>query len=49
VTLPTVAGVFLGRWLDGVLDSGQVFMVFFMLVGLGLGCFVAWRQVAEKM
>lgn len=49
VTVPTVGGVFLGRWLDGVLGSGQVFMVFFLLVGLTAGCVLAWRQVAEKM
>ncbi|MFO7955971.1 MAG: AtpZ/AtpI family protein [Candidatus Brocadiia bacterium] len=49
VALPTAVGALLGRWLDGVLDSGHVFVVFFMLVGLGLGCFIAWRQVAEKI
>ena len=49
VMVPTVGGVFLGRWLDGLLDSGRVFMVFLMLVGLGAGCFLAWRQIAEKM
>ena len=49
VALPTAAGVLFGRWLDGVLGAGQVFMVFFMLVGLALGCILAWRQVAEKM
>ena len=49
VALPTALGVLLGRWLDGVLEAGHVFMVFFMLVGLGLGCFMAWRTVAEKI
>ncbi|NLW49883.1 MAG: ATP synthase subunit [Candidatus Brocadiaceae bacterium] len=49
VMVPTVAGVLIGRWLDGVLDSGQVFLVFFLLVGLTLGCVLAWRQVTERM
>ncbi len=49
VAMPTALGVFLGRWLDGRVESGHVFMVFFMLVGLGMGCYVAWRQVAEKI
>ena len=49
VALPTAAGVLFGRWLDGRLESDSVFMVFFMLVGLGFGCFVAWRQVTEKI
>ena len=49
VALPTALGVLFGRWLDGRLDSGHVFVVFFMLAGLGLGCVVAWRQVTEKL
>ena len=48
VALPTALGVLFGGWLDGRLDSGRVFMVFFMLVGLVLGCVVAWRLIAEK-
>ena len=48
VALPTAIGVLFGRWLDGRLDSGHVFMVFFMLVGLILGCVVAWRLISEK-
>ena len=49
VALPTAVGVLLGHWLDGRLeDSGNVFMVFFMLLGLGIGCWTAWRSIAEK-
>jgi len=49
VALPTAAGVLLGRWLDGTLEAGHVFMVFFMIVGLALGCIVAWRMIAERV
>ena len=49
VSLPTAAGVLFGRWLDGRLESGHVFMVFFLLVGLGLGCALAWRLIAERL
>jgi len=49
VATPTALGVLLGRWLDGRLESGYVFMVFFMLLGLGLGCVVAWRMVSERI
>jgi ATP synthase protein I len=49
VALPTAIGVLFGRWLDGRLDAGHVFVVFFMLVGLAIGCVVAWRQVTEKV
>ncbi len=49
VAMPTALGALAGRWLDGRVDSGHVFVVFFMLVGLGMGCYVAWRQVAENI
>jgi len=49
VSLPMVAGLLLGRWLDARLDSGHVFMLFFMFVGLGAGCLIAWRMVSEKL
>lgn len=49
VALPTALGALFGRWLDGRLNaSGHVFMVFFMLVGLAVGCFTAWRSISEK-
>lgn len=48
VALPLTAGALFGRWLDSRLDSNAVFMVFFMLVGLGSGCIVAWRTIAER-
>ena len=49
VALPTAAGVLFGRWLDAALESGHVFMVFFMIVGLAMGCIVAWRMVVERV
>lgn len=49
VSLPTALGTLLGRWLDGRLESGHVFMMFFMLVGLIVGCVIAWRMIAERM
>ncbi len=48
IALPTAAGALSGRWLDGRLESGHVFMFFFMLVGLGMGCVVVGRMIAEK-
>jgi len=49
VSLPTALGALFGRWLDGRLEAGHVFMVFFMLVGLGAGCFTAWRNITERL
>jgi len=48
VAIPLTAGTLFGRWLDGRLDSNAVFMVFFMFVGLGAGCVIAWKTIAEK-
>jgi len=48
VSVPTVIGVLLGRWLDGRLDSVPVFTIFLMLAGVGMGCVTAWRLVGEK-
>jgi ATP synthase protein I len=49
VAVPTAGGVLFGRWLDGRLDAGHVFLVFFMLVGLGVGVYIAWRMIREKL
>jgi ATP synthase protein I len=49
VSLPMVLGVLFGRWLDARLDSGRVFLLFFMLVGLTLGCILAWRMISRKI
>jgi ATP synthase protein I len=49
VSLPCALGALLGRWVDARLDSAHIFLVFFMLVGLGVGCFTAWRLISEKL
>ena len=49
VALPTAAGALFGRWLDARLDSGYVFMIFFLLAGVGAGCFTVWRMISERL
>lgn len=49
IAVPTALGLLLGRWLDGRLDSGHTFMIFLMLVGLGLGMFTVWRLIREHL
>lgn len=50
VALPTAAGALLGRWIDSKVEGdGQVFMFFLLLVGLTVGCIIAWRTVSEKL
>ena len=48
IALPMAAGALFGRWVDGRLDAGYVFMFFFMFAGLGMGCVIVWRMIAEK-
>ena len=50
VSVPTVIGVLVGRWLDGRLEGSEhVFAVFFLLVGVIAGSVLAWRSIAERM
>jgi ATP synthase protein I len=43
IVLPALIGTFVGRWLDHSLGSGIFWTGPLMLIGLGLGCRVAWR------
>jgi ATP synthase protein I len=45
VSLPAVGGAFLGRWLDRHYASGVMWTLFFLVLGLVLGCASAWRHV----
>ena len=49
VITPMAAGALFGRWLDGRLASGHVFLIFFLLAGLAVGCTIAWRNISEKL
>ncbi|MEI9963905.1 MAG: F0F1 ATP synthase subunit A [Caulobacteraceae bacterium] len=44
---PTLAGVFIGRWLDRRLHSGIFWSGALIMAGLALGCVLAWRRVPE--
>jgi ATP synthase protein I len=45
VSLPPVFGAILGRWIDRHNASGVLWTVFFLMLGLALGCASAWRHV----
>ena len=47
VVLPTLGGVFLGRWLDERLDTGITLTAALLLVGLVLGCVLAWQRMHQ--
>ena len=48
ITLGSVGGAWLGRYLDTRLDSGIRFTLILMTAGVLLGCFVAWKTVTQK-
>ncbi len=48
VVLPTLLGVFIGRWLDGVFGSGVTFTGALTFAGAGLGFYLAWRRMNEE-
>lgn len=47
VVLPTLAGMFIGRWCDRGFHSGLFWTAPLMLIGLALGCWLAWKWVQE--
>ena len=48
VVAPTLGGVFLGRWLDERLGTGITLTAALLLVGLLLGCVLAWQRMHQS-
>jgi ATP synthase protein I len=48
IVLPTLAGVFLGRWIDHRLGTGIFWTGPLMLAGLAAGCWAAWRWMHQR-
>ena len=40
---PTLIGVFVGRWLDRIFDSGVFWSAALIFVGVSIGFWAAWR------
>jgi ATP synthase protein I len=49
VSLPTVGGALLGRWIDRRADTGIRWTLGFLVLGLAAGCATAWRHVKEGL
>lgn len=43
IVIPTLTGIFAGRWLDQTLDARIFWTSSLMFVGLVIGCWLAWR------
>ncbi len=48
IVIPTMVGIFLGRWLDQTLRSGLFWTLSLMMIGLAAGCYNAWRAIQER-
>jgi ATP synthase protein I len=48
IVMPTLLGVFGGHWLDHQLGSGVFWTLSLMVLGLVLGCTVAWRKMFSE-
>jgi ATP synthase protein I len=45
IVLPTLIGIFVGRWLDRHFGMGIFWTLGLLMVGLALGCTFAWKRM----
>jgi len=45
IVLPTLAGIFVGRWLDRDFNMGIFWTLGLLAAGLALGCTLAWKRM----
>lgn len=48
VVVPTLIGIFVGRWLDQRAGTALFFTAPLMMTGLALGCWSAWRWMNSE-
>jgi len=48
VVLPTLLGLFAGRWLDRQFHMGIFWTLGLLVVGLTAGCMLAWRRMHSE-
>ena len=48
IVVPTLAGIFLGRWLDGHFGTGLTLTGAFLMIGVAIGCWSAWRWMHQQ-
>ena len=47
VVTPTIAGLFLGRWLDHRFEAGIFWTGALLVTGVALGCWMAWQRIQK--
>ena len=48
IVIPSLVGLFVGRWLDRKFGTGIFWSAPFLLVGLGGGCWSAWKWMHKQ-
>ena len=48
IVTPTLIGIFAGRWLDRVFDARVFWTLGLLVVGLALGCSLAWKRIHRE-
>jgi ATP synthase protein I len=48
IVTPTLLGVLIGRWLDGVFETGIFFSGALVFLGITMGCYLAWQRVSKE-
>lgn len=48
VVLPTLLGIFAGRWLDRRFDTGIFWTLGLLLLGISVGCVLAWQRLTQS-
>lgn len=48
IVVPTLIGMFAGRWLDHRFDTQIFWTTSLLFVGLVIGCYLAWRRAHRE-
>lgn len=48
IVVPTLLGIFAGRWLDRTFQSGIFWTLGLLVAGLAAGCTFAWRRMHSE-
>jgi ATP synthase protein I len=48
IVVPTLLGIFAGRWLDQTFQSGIFWTLGLLVAGLSVGCTFAWRRMHSQ-
>jgi ATP synthase protein I len=48
IVVPTLMGIFVGRWLDRSFGSGIFWTLGLLVAGLAAGCWMAWKRIDRE-